>query len=72
MGGSATIQFGREWPTVVTWRFGKDTGKQNSKGKREGERWKGRYERTVVYSNDDAVTNSPLGPQHPSWGTIRC
>jgi len=59
MGGSAMILFGREWPTVVTWRFGKDTGKQNGKGKREGGRQKGRYERMVVYSKDDAAMNPP-------------
>jgi len=59
MGGSAMILFGREWATVVTWRFGNDTGKQNSNGKREGGRRKGRYERTVVYSKDDAATNPP-------------
>jgi len=51
------ILFGREWPAVVMWRFGKNTGKQNSKGKRGGGRRKGRYERTVVYSKDDAATN---------------
>jgi hypothetical protein len=55
MGGSATILFGREWSTVVMWRFGKDTGKRN----REGGRRKGRFERTVVYSKDDATTNPP-------------
>jgi hypothetical protein len=44
---------------VVTWRFGKDTGKQNSKGKREGGSQKGRDERTVVYYKDDAATNPP-------------
>jgi len=46
----------KEWPTVVTWRFGKETGGEkgkgkeegrrgsgdNGKGKREGGRWKGR------------------------------
>jgi len=59
MGGSATILFGREWPTVVMWRFGKDTGYQNREGKREGERRKGRYERTDVYRKDSAAKNSP-------------
>jgi hypothetical protein len=71
MGGSATILYGREWPTVVKWRFVKDTGKHNSKGKREGGRRKGRYERTVAYSKDDAAMNPPRGPQHCSRGTLR-
>jgi hypothetical protein len=55
MAGSATILVGTEWPTLVAWRFGEDTGKQN----REGGRRKGRYERTVVYSKDDAMTKPP-------------
>jgi hypothetical protein len=59
MGGSATILFGREWPTVAICRFRKDTGKQNSKGKREGGRQKGRYERTNGNSKDHAATNHP-------------
>ena len=54
------------------WRFGKNTGKQNSKGKRGGGRRKGRYERTVVYSKDDAATNPRWSPQHSSRGTLPC
>lgn len=35
MGVSSTILVGREWPTVVTWRFGKKTGGERCKGKEE-------------------------------------
>ena len=48
MSGSATILFGRDWATVVAERFGK-----------EGGIWKGRYEMTVVYSEDGAATKPP-------------
>jgi len=59
MGGNKTILFGREWPTVVMWRCGKDTVELNCKGKRERGRPKGRYERMVEYSKDNAATNPP-------------
>ena len=35
MGVNATVQFGREWRTVVTLRFGKETRGQECKGKEE-------------------------------------
>jgi hypothetical protein len=35
MAVNTTILFGREWPTVVTWRFGKGTGGVKGKGKEE-------------------------------------
>jgi len=70
--GSATILFRRAWPTAVTWRFGKDQGKQSCKGKREGGRRKDRYERTVVYSKDNAAMKSPCSPRHSSRGTLWC
>jgi hypothetical protein len=38
---STTILFGREWPTVVTWRFGNETGRKKGKGKEEGRRRSG-------------------------------
>jgi hypothetical protein len=36
MGVSTTILVGRKWPTVVTWRFGKEAGGENGKEKPEG------------------------------------
>jgi hypothetical protein len=59
MGGSATILFGKEWATVIMLRFGKDRGKQHSKGKKDRGSQKGAYEGTVVYSKEDAVMKPP-------------
>jgi hypothetical protein len=68
-----TLLFGTDSPTVVTWRFGKETARGKGKGKEEGLRGsgdnsngtrkggsrKGREERRVVYSKDDAALHHP-------------
>jgi len=52
-----------------------DNGKNTREGGRqtgwEGGRRKGREERMVVYSKDDAASNPPWGPPHSSRGTLR-
>jgi hypothetical protein len=30
------IVYGKEWPTMVTWRFGKEIGREKGKGIEEG------------------------------------
>jgi len=58
------------------WRGSGDHGKSKREGERqkdrEGGSGKGREERTVVYSKDDAASNPPWGPWHSSRGTLRC
>lgn len=87
MGNSATVLFGREWPILVMWRFGKETGGEKCNGNkeqwrwrgadqckrsREGERRKGRDGRMVLYSKDDAMTNPALSQWHSRGRTLRC
>jgi len=87
MGGSATVRFVGELPTVATGRFRTDVGGDKCKGKETGwrrrggdnhkgetvrGRRKGREERTVVYSKDDVVMNPPWSPPHSSRGTLWC
>jgi len=87
------ILFGREWTTVVTWRFRNETGREECRGKeeewwgsgdngkdkrdegsregQEGGTRKGREQRTVVYSKNDAASNPLWGRWHSSRGTLR-
>jgi len=71
---------GREWPTMVVWRIGKETGWVKSKHKREegrrkdreGGRWRGNDARMVAYSEHDAAPYPPWGSRLSSRGTLQC
>jgi len=61
MSVSTTILFGREWPTVVVWIFGKEAGGEKGKEKREGRRGSG----------DHGKSNREGGRQKGREGGIR-